>query len=545
LEAIDRKVGREDLEASKVGAPRRFAKGPADAVQSELNGETDLGLTKFTPDGRLVWSTFFGGSDDQMLQIPGGIVVHPDTRQVIFAANTRSTDYPVLNPLQAANAGNFDAAIGILDQSGDVDTDGDGVPDATDAFPADATEWRDTDGNGVGDNADTDDDGDGVADAIDRFPLDALWSADADNDGIGDAADLFDGDPALAYDFDGDGIGDFADDDADGDGVSLEDAFPADPTRSADNDFDGIADPEDGDDDNDGIPDSEDPALFDDNIPLITFNGFDPFNTTNFKSPLPEGFATPDGAILWTAATDQSFSGLRSLSNLPVADNEIASVTLTQDFPALVLQFQYRVDSEENGDFLRFFIDGVEQLAASGLVDWTEFSVPLSAGQHTLEWRYIKNGSIASGDDAAWIDDIRTTPRADLSLTMRDCQDPALPGDSVEYGFHIVNDGPDPAPNVFLDGLLPAGFSLLESTPAGACTDNSGNINCAIGDVPAGTTADLGIRVAIDVGLTGTQTSIGFVVAGVQDPSGNNQANESTDLLADLVFIDGGEQCSP
>ncbi len=63
------------------------------------------------------------------------------------------------------------------------DTDGDGVsdgpfdPDNTgsivagpDAFPLDASEWLDTDGDGIGDNADTDDDGDGIADAQDPAP---------------------------------------------------------------------------------------------------------------------------------------------------------------------------------------------------------------------------------------------------------------------------------------------------------------------------------------------------------------------------------------
>jgi YVTN family beta-propeller protein len=35
-----------------------------------------------------------------------------------------------------------------------LDTDGDGVPDATDAFPNDPTEWADSDGDGHGDNSD-------------------------------------------------------------------------------------------------------------------------------------------------------------------------------------------------------------------------------------------------------------------------------------------------------------------------------------------------------------------------------------------------------
>jgi hypothetical protein len=44
------------------------------------------------------------------------------------------------------------------------DSDGDGVPDAFDAFPNDPGESLDTDGDGIGNNADTDDDGDTIPD---------------------------------------------------------------------------------------------------------------------------------------------------------------------------------------------------------------------------------------------------------------------------------------------------------------------------------------------------------------------------------------------
>ncbi|MHB8765023.1 MAG: thrombospondin type 3 repeat-containing protein [Deferrisomatales bacterium] len=60
----------------------------------------------------------------------------------------------------------------------DDDVDGDGVANAQDAFPRDASERVDTDGDGIGNSADPDDDGDGVADASDATPLDpASFSA--------------------------------------------------------------------------------------------------------------------------------------------------------------------------------------------------------------------------------------------------------------------------------------------------------------------------------------------------------------------------------
>lgn len=70
-----------------------------------------------------------------------------------------------------------------------IDADSDGIPDADDAFPLDASESVDTDGDGIGNNSDSDDDNDGIADTDDAFPLDTLESIDTDGDGIGNNAD--------------------------------------------------------------------------------------------------------------------------------------------------------------------------------------------------------------------------------------------------------------------------------------------------------------------------------------------------------------------
>jgi hypothetical protein len=105
------------------------------------------------------------------------------------------------------------SGCGSNDKSAPLDTDGDGVPDSTDIFPRDASETTDTDGDGIGDNGDNcpaivntdqlntdndqlgnicddDDDGDGVNDAEDIFPLDATEQVDIDEDGLGDNKDL-------------------------------------------------------------------------------------------------------------------------------------------------------------------------------------------------------------------------------------------------------------------------------------------------------------------------------------------------------------------
>ncbi len=63
-----------------------------------------------------------------------------------------------------------------------VDNDGDGVPDDQDAFPFDAGEYLDTDGDREGNNADTDDDNDGMPDTWELlYGLDPLKDDAADD----------------------------------------------------------------------------------------------------------------------------------------------------------------------------------------------------------------------------------------------------------------------------------------------------------------------------------------------------------------------------
>ena len=108
----------------------------------------------------------------------------------------------------------------------DIDTDGDGVTDALDAFPSDPSETTDSDGDGVGDNTD-------------EFPNIADESADSDGDGVGDNSDMFPDNSDQTIDSDGDGYGDNSEG-QDGD------AYPLDASQWSDSDRDGYGDNPEG-----------------------------------------------------------------------------------------------------------------------------------------------------------------------------------------------------------------------------------------------------------------------------------------------------------
>ncbi len=108
-----------------------------------------------------------------------------------------------------------------------VDTDGDGVPDATDNCPLTPNPSQaDNDGDAQGDACDPDDDNDGAADGSDNCPLTANPDqADSDADGLGNACDADDDNDSVPdvadncplvsnadqADADHDGIGDVCD----------------------------------------------------------------------------------------------------------------------------------------------------------------------------------------------------------------------------------------------------------------------------------------------------------------------------------------------
>ena len=80
-----------------------------------------------------------------------------------------------------------------------------------DIFPLDSTEWLDSDGDSIGNNADWDDDGDGYNDTEDAFELDPTEWADSDGDYFGDNSDWAPEDPTEWIDSDGDQVGNNAD----------------------------------------------------------------------------------------------------------------------------------------------------------------------------------------------------------------------------------------------------------------------------------------------------------------------------------------------
>jgi len=70
------------------------------------------------------------------------------------------------------------------------------------------------------------------------------------------------------------------------------------------------------------------------------------------------------------------------------------------------LSFWWKVSSETNYDFLRFYVGGVEVGRISGETGWGQTNFSIGTGTQTLRWAYTKDGYTTMGQDAGWVDQV-------------------------------------------------------------------------------------------------------------------------------------------
>ncbi|MCD4818066.1 MAG: carboxypeptidase regulatory-like domain-containing protein [Candidatus Cloacimonetes bacterium] len=112
-----------------------------------------------------------------------------------------------------------------------------------------------------------------------------------------------------------------------------------------------------------------------------------------------------EGAEDWLIVSDVTYDGSYSAESGNISDNETTDLLISLDITASgQISFWSKISSENDYDYLRFFIDDFELSSWSGEIDWQEFSYNVSTGVHEFKWRYEKDGSVSSGEDCAWID---------------------------------------------------------------------------------------------------------------------------------------------
>jgi hypothetical protein len=83
-------------------------------------------------------------------------------------------------------------------------------------------------------------------------------------------------------------------------------------------------------------------------------------------------------------------------------------ITYATNVPANgFISYQWKVSSESNYDFCRFFIDGANQINISGEVNYQEIKKPITPGSHVFKWAYTKDATVSGGADTCWLDEVK------------------------------------------------------------------------------------------------------------------------------------------
>ena len=146
---------------------------------------------------------------------------------------------------------------------------------------------------------------------------------------------------------------------------------------------------------------------------------------TGYTITLPVALETPSqpwtssGNASWFGQNATTHDGIDAAESGNIADSQVSSMETTVVGPVTV-SFWWKVSSETNWDYLRFYVNNVQQPGAieiSGDVDWQQITVPVTGvGIHTLRWTYSKDGSVSSLADAGWVDQVTVTPLTGFGL---------------------------------------------------------------------------------------------------------------------------------
>ncbi|WP_225314346.1 thrombospondin type 3 repeat-containing protein [Marinobacter halotolerans] len=234
---------------------------------------------------------------------------------------------------------------------------------------------------------------------------------DSDTDGISNLQDNCPGTSnETQSDIDQDGKGDACDSDADGDGIpntaELDAGLdPMDATdANQDIDGDGFSNLTEhlqgtGLNDPDDYPEQTDIYLQDFELGI--------FPSDFSHDPLDDGN--------WSISTINT-RGQYSLRSGAIANSEQSRVTwnFQEPLPAGTLSFDHLRSAESCCDNLQILIDGSRSWnLSSSNGDWVSNSVEVPEGTLSVSFIYRKDGSVSSGSDAIWIDDLQFSPSAE------------------------------------------------------------------------------------------------------------------------------------
>jgi len=172
----------------------------------------------------------------------------------------------------------------------------------------------------------------------------------------------------------------------------------------------------------------------------LIFDDFENGNFNNFDWQL-------SGDADWFVTSSAPYEGDYCIQSGDVNDYGISTLSVNADILASgLISFFRKTSSESSYDYLRFFIDDVQQDQWGGELSWAEVYYPVSSGNHTFKWIYEKDSSISNGSDCGWVDyivfpAIEIPGIPDIALDTESFDIQLLEGETSEHDLRISNMG--------------------------------------------------------------------------------------------------------
>lgn len=163
---------------------------------------------------------------------------------------------------------------------------------------------------------------------------------------------------------------------------------------------------------------------------------------------------TTSGASPWIITSGNPYEGTFAARSGDITDSQQSDLSIQIEVLSDdSISFYKRVSCEQDWDFLKFFVNGTELGQWSGDQAWSQERFWLTAGIKTLTWTYIKDYTVSTGEDAAYIDYIVFPP---MQIVTSDVELPTAGNDMLIY--------PNPASGEYVTVTVPVAAGDVQLT---------------------------------------------------------------------------------
>jgi hypothetical protein len=140
-------------------------------------------------------------------------------------------------------------------------------------------------------------------------------------------------------------------------------------------------------------------------------------NNWLWANSISDGFESGDlielnwsaaGNAGWSVQSGQVGEGSLAAKSGAISHNQNSGLVLTLNTECTqMISFDLKVSSEPDYDFLSFYVDGNLVEYFTGQIDWDNHMYFLDSTNHVFKWEYSKDATVSSGEDCAYIDNVR------------------------------------------------------------------------------------------------------------------------------------------